>query len=200
MFDQKEWPGHSSYSGATSFSISTDAFKHAIQTYASELQGSLLQQQFEAMQEAHKSNQPLCGFTRIAIDIEQFNNGYIHTHGDFDNGLYVACSVSTDGNSSVGTQFAGGDLMEKPTGDSRDDTFYGPTQTTDMQIAPNNAIYAIPPKTPHGPPKSGGRIFMRLSGEPPFSFGEWLTSRCLSQLFQHYLIDKQELSSPRLET
>ena len=181
-FDQHRWPGHSFYSGATGFSISTDAFEYAIQAYAPELKESVLYQQFKAMQAAHQPNQPECGLSRVAIDSEEFNSeGYIHTHNDFDGGVYTACAVSLGGDSSVGTQFAQGPLVKKDTGDSGGDIVYSAIQETVIQGTPNNEIYFIPSGTPHGCPTSGPRIFMRISSDPVFNPKE--LERCRTEDF-----------------
>jgi|GEM_PF-1529719 hypothetical protein len=172
-FDQEKYPDHSSYIGDGSFSISIDAFKHAIDTYGTKLRLSLLYQHFEAMQTAHAPNQPWCGLSRIAINIQEMSSpGYIHTHGDFDGGWYTACAVPLKWDSSVGTQFAQGTLEKQDADDSGGDTVYIPGPATDIQVAPSYEIYSIDPKTPHGEPKSDGRIFVRVSSEQPFNHGE----------------------------
>jgi len=142
----------------------------------------VLYQQFKAMQAAHQPNQRECGLSRVAIDSNQFNSeGYIHTHNDFDGGVYTACAVPLEGDSLVGTQFAQGPLVKKDTGDSGGDIVYSAIQETVIQGAPNNEIYFIPPDTPHGCPTSGPRIFMRMSSDPPFNPDEKV--RCRTENF-----------------
>ena len=178
-FDQDKWPGHSSDIGNTGFSISTDAFEHAIQVYAPELKESVLYQQFKAMQAEHQPNQPECGFSRIAIDVERASQGYIHTHGDFDGAVYTACAIPIGDGQQVGTQFASGSLLMIRPENPKDDPFYESVSDTALQQAPDYQFYSIPPKTPHGSPTSGPRIFMRMSGEEPYNYSERFS--CMSR-------------------
>lgn len=184
-FDQDKWPGHSSNIGNTGFSISTDAFEHAIQVYAPELKESVLYRQFKAMQAAHQPNQPECGLSRIAIDVERYSQGYFHTHRDFDGAVYTACAIPIGDGQGVGTQFASGSLLMISPKDSKDDSFYKSVSGTALQQAPEYQFYSIPPKIPHGSPTSGPRIFMRISGEEPYNYSErfWCKSRSLTSWF-----------------
>ncbi len=171
-FDQDKWPDHISNSGDTGFSISTDAFEHAIQVYAPELKESVLYRQFKAMQAAHQPNQPECGFSRIAIDVEPASQGYIHTHGNFDGGVYTACAIPIGDGQGVGTQFASGSLLMKDPENPKGDLFYQIVSDTGVKQVPDYQFYSMPPKTPHGAPTSGLRIFMRMSGEEPYNYSE----------------------------
>lgn len=153
--------------------------------YAPELKESVLYRQFKAMQAAHQPNQPECGFSRIAIDVERASQGYIHTHGDFDGGVYTACAIPIGDGQGVGTQFALGSLLMIEPEYLEDDRFYKLDSYTGVKQAPDYQFYSMPPKTPHGAPTSGLRIFMRMSGEEPYNYSErfWCKSRSLTSWF-----------------
>jgi hypothetical protein len=153
--------------------------------YARELKESVLYQQFKAMQAAHQPNQPECGFSRIAIDVEPASQGYIHTHGNFDGGVYTACAIPIGDGQGVGTQFASGSLLMKDPENPKGDRFYQIVSDTGVKQVPDYQFYSRPPKTPHGAPTSGPRIFMRMSGEEPSNYSERFrcTIRYLRSLF-----------------
>jgi hypothetical protein len=64
--------------------------------------------------------------------------------------------------------------------DPKDDRFYKLDSYTGVKKAPDYQFYSIPPKTPHGAPTSGPRIFMRMSGEEPYNYSERFTCKIQS--------------------